>query len=87
MGDKTTGVSCYVDNCQYWGTGQVCKADQIVVDNSRGRTSGRGSYGMEVGEMGKGGSDATTSSETMCQTFKPKSGNGQGGRIGKNGRR
>lgn len=69
-----TGVSCYVDSCEYWGTGQVCKADQIVVDNSRGRKGG--SYSMEVGEFGQGGGDARTSGETMCQTFKPKSGGG-----------
>ena len=78
MGDRVTGVSCYVDSCHYWGAGQVCQADQIVVDNGRGRTGGKGSYDMEVGEIGKGSSGATTSSETMCQTFKPKSGSGSG---------
>ena len=85
MGDRVTGVSCYVDSCHYWGAGQVCQADQIVVDNGRGRTGGKGSYSMEVGEIGKGSSEATTSSETMCQTFKPKSGSGSGSGQGGRG--
>jgi hypothetical protein len=28
-----TKVKCTVDNCEYWGEGQVCQADQILVKN------------------------------------------------------
>jgi hypothetical protein len=28
-----TKVKCTVDNCEYWGEGQVCQADQIMVRN------------------------------------------------------
>jgi hypothetical protein len=32
-GEALTKVKCTVDNCEYWGDGQVCQADQILVKN------------------------------------------------------
>jgi hypothetical protein len=28
-----TNVKCTVDSCEYWGEGQVCQANQILVKN------------------------------------------------------
>ena len=42
-----TEVKCRVRSCHYWGTGDICQADKIEVDNAVGaRTT------MEVGELG-----------------------------------
>lgn len=46
-------VLCEVDNCTYWGKGNVCNADKIyVVTHKR--------------------SEARTTEETDCKTFKAK---------------
>lgn len=52
-----TQVRCSVDTCQYWGEGQVCRADSIWVrDNAMhgaGATATRGAAGsarMEIAD-------------------------------------
>jgi hypothetical protein len=69
---KVSGVSCYVDNCQHWASGNTCEAGRIEVDCKS--KSGTTSAYMEVGEIGKTKKDAGSSEDTMCQTFKPKDG-------------
>jgi len=44
-----TEVRCKVSSCYYWGNGDVCKADTIMVDNDTGST-GRG-VRMEAGDL------------------------------------
>ena len=56
---------CSVDSCTYWGKGNVCQADSIMVQNNRGQAND-----MEIGTMGE--TEAETSAETMCETYKPK---------------
>lgn len=62
--DKKTRVGCTVDSCSYWGFGNVCEADEIMVKNNID------SADMEIGTMDT--LDAATSEETMCATYKPK---------------
>ena len=58
-------IKCSVDSCSYWGKGNVCEADAIMVRNNKPQD-----YDMEIGTMGD--TEAETSAETMCETFKPK---------------
>jgi hypothetical protein len=73
-----TDVKCKVSSCHYWGHGDICGADSIMVDYNRTR-----SFRMEVGSLDpddiKGKSSVTTdtekamrSEETLCKTFRPK---------------
>jgi len=62
-----TDVACSVSSCAYWGSGDVCTASRIEVQNNF-----RGSAYMEAGTIG-GKTQAKTSSETACKTFKLKS--------------
>lgn len=64
-----TKVSCKVSSCHYWGSGDECKASEIMVKNNFGGGIGRGTD-MEVGQIGQG-DEAGTSPETMCETFIP----------------
>jgi len=92
-----TQVRCSVDTCQYWGEGQVCRADSIWVrDNTTGGSlrGATGSTRMEIAdEPGTvirpgqttgphSGSSASTSTETCCGTMKPRGGHG-GTHVGK----
>lgn len=74
-----TNVRCSVDSCHYWGEGEVCTADSIWVKNNTGgdaddeQAMGRG--GMEVGAIGErraAGRSARRSSETCCETMRPR---------------
>ncbi|MBO8126585.1 MAG: DUF1540 domain-containing protein [Firmicutes bacterium] len=61
---KHTGVKCTVDSCYYWGSGNVCEADEIEIKNNVRN------FNMEIGTMGA--MEAQTSEETMCATYRPK---------------
>lgn len=69
-------IRCAVKSCHYWGEGEYCSADQIWVKNDVFIRD----TGMEIGaiggkdrtEMKKEGKNAKESSETFCETFKPK---------------
>ncbi len=79
---KVSNVKCSVDECVYWGTGDVCEADAIEVNRDsriqEGVTSPLGRRDMETGRIGDLGSrtrkEATvwTSEHTMCRTFRPR---------------
>lgn len=73
-----TDVKCKVSSCHYWGHGDICQADSILVDYNRNQ-----SFRMEVGSLdtegthnrptAEGASEkATRSEETLCKTFRPK---------------
>lgn len=68
MDNRQMTVKCSVDSCEYWDKGNICGADGIEVNNNMGA----GNTSMEIGSIGESGSDAQTSAETCCQTFKPK---------------
>ena len=62
-------IDCSVDSCNYWGKGNICSADAIMVkQNSAGQSN---NYNVEIGSMGA--MNSLTSTETQCETFKPKS--------------
>lgn len=78
-----TDVKCKVESCYYWGQGDICRADSIMVDNNkRSAPLGRMEAGnLDVNEntgrssVSPGGTDknqATRSEETLCKTFRPK---------------
>ncbi len=73
-----TDVKCKVSSCHYWGHGDICQADSIMVDYNHRQT-----FGMEMGSLdlddrtGKSSvtantGNATKSEETLCKTFRPK---------------
>lgn len=75
-----TEVKCRVESCHYWGSGDICNAETIQVDNN---VSGSRTFGMETGELYSGKEThrtqdvqdkehARTSEQTLCRTFRPK---------------
>ena len=77
----TQDIGCVVDTCNYWSSGNRCKADRIMVEHNSAIASGvgaaagagRGAANMEVGTIGGGAHPrATTSDHTRCKTFSPK---------------
>jgi hypothetical protein len=73
--DQVT-VRCTVDNCHYWGRGNVCDAREILVTSEQVArkypanvdTQQLSAILEEVGETPTGSSE-----ETCCKTFRPKS--------------
>lgn len=62
-------VSCSIANCYYYGEGNICTADKIIVEHDR-HASYDSEMSAELSE--KNHIDvADTSSETCCKTFKP----------------
>ncbi|EJL43288.1 hypothetical protein BAG01nite_25650 [Brevibacillus agri] len=66
-------VRCSVANCEYWAQGNLCSADEIMVEidahaNANTKEEFAGEYGQNTGHK----DHATKSSETCCLTFKPK---------------
>jgi Domain of Unknown Function (DUF1540) len=63
-------VSCAISNCTFYGSGNVCTADKIMVEmDSHAR------YDTEMStELGEKNhiDEVSTSAETCCKTFKPK---------------
>lgn len=63
-------VSCAIANCSYYGEGNVCKAEKIMVElDSHARYDTEMS--SELGEKNHQDT-AVNSAETCCKTFKPK---------------
>ena len=65
-------VKCSVANCEYWAQGNICSADEIMVEidahaNANLKEEFAGEYGQNDHK-----DQATTSSETCCLPFKPK---------------
>ena len=72
-----TEVKCSVDSCTYWGKGNVCKADSILVKSSPAPGADQffaSEFAEELGGEGRKKKPADTSSETCCETFRPRGG-------------
>lgn len=67
-------IKCSVRSCHYWGQGQVCQADSIMVKNNKpGDIDDElANPDMELGSIGN--VDANSSQETCCETFRPRRG-------------
>lgn len=50
---RTTGVKCTVNECVYWGSGNVCEADAIEVNRNPAQRGAARGAGMEVGRIGE----------------------------------
>ena len=62
-------VSCSISNCTYYGEGNVCTAEKIMVDLDH-----HSKYDTEMSsELGEKDhiDEATASAQTCCRTFKP----------------
>lgn len=64
-------VSCAISNCSFYGEGNVCTADKIMVE-----VDNHYRYDTEMAsELGEKNhqDEAINSAETCCKTFKAKS--------------
>ncbi len=62
-------VSCSIANCSFYGEGNVCTAEKIMVE-----IDNHSRYDLEIsGELGEKNhiDEAKNSAETCCKTFKP----------------
>lgn len=70
MSDKPL-VRCSVANCNFWGEGNLCKANSIMIDiDQHANKWMKEEYAGELGDTHQ--DHASTSSVTCCQTFVPK---------------
>lgn len=69
-------VKCSVESCEYWGEGQVCLADSIMVNNDlMGDLDDETLYAYDAefaGEYMEGAHLAETSTQTCCETMRLK---------------
>lgn len=59
-------IFCTVNSCYYYGSGDKCKAEKIMVKNNAAALA---DTRMEIGSIG---GEARNSSQTLCHTFIPK---------------
>ncbi|MGE5701380.1 MAG: DUF1540 domain-containing protein [Clostridia bacterium] len=68
-----TEVKCSVANCTYWGEGNNCHADSIMVEvDSHANANYKTEFASESGQNNHQDT-AKSSAQTCCQTFKLKS--------------
>jgi hypothetical protein len=60
-------VNCTVDNCQYWTSGNLCEAQQIVIQNDAD-----GGFAPNAKLKDLAATPADSNDDTCCQTFKMK---------------
>lgn len=60
-------VNCTVDNCKYWTQSNLCKAQQIIVQNDQ---QGGISKGAQLSNLSA--TPASAKDDTCCQTFDMK---------------
>lgn len=66
-------VKCSVANCEYWAQGNLCSADEIMVEiDAHANANYNEEFAGEYGQNADHQDHASTSSETCCLTFKPK---------------
>lgn len=67
-------VRCAVSNCSFWGQGNFCQAQAIVVQPEEKAFSNMNddSYQSSVIQGVQIESSVSDSAETCCQTFQPK---------------
>lgn len=59
-------IYCTVNSCYYYGSGDNCRAEKIMVRNN---PASLGNANMEIGTLG---GQAKESNHTLCETFIPK---------------
>lgn len=70
-----TKVRCSVDNCEFWGKGDVCEAQSIWVKNNDNCDIDIGFSAMDAefaADFGDESPSAKTSRHTCCETMRPK---------------
>jgi hypothetical protein len=67
-------VKCSVSNCVYWGTGNKCQAELIMVEIDKHAKKEFNAEFAEIGFDSKHHDYAGDPSATCCHTFKPKAG-------------
>ncbi|MDI9260448.1 DUF1540 domain-containing protein [Alicyclobacillus sendaiensis] len=65
-------VKCTVANCLFWHEGNECAAPSIMVSVGGHGTSFREEFGREFAASAPE-SQARSSAETCCETFRPRS--------------
>lgn len=60
-------VHCTVDTCKYWNSGNLCAAQQIVIQNDA-----EGGFSPNAQLSSLAATPAESEDETCCQTFKLK---------------
>lgn len=65
-------VKCSVSNCSYWGKGNLCQADAIMIEIDK--HSEANFYAEFAGESfdTEHQDQASSSRNTCCHTFKPR---------------
>jgi len=58
-------VNCTVDNCKHWTSGNLCKAQQIIIQNDA-----EGGVSPNAKLESLKATPANSNDETCCQTFK-----------------
>lgn len=64
-------VNCTVSNCVFHAKGNVCGAEEILVDMDY-HTKNKGTEFASDFDLGAAAEEASNSADTCCQTFKPK---------------
>lgn len=60
-------VNCTVNTCKYWESGNLCNAQQIVIQNDE-----EGGFSPNANLKHLSATPAQSEDETCCQTFKLK---------------
>ncbi len=84
-----TEVICSVTNCEYWGEGNVCRADKIWINNNLGEDlTSDIEFADELDFLSEGelveaseSESAVSSNQTCCSTMRPRS-RGEEGEMG-----
>ncbi|WP_040948398.1 DUF1540 domain-containing protein [Gorillibacterium massiliense] len=67
-------VKCSVANCSYWGDGNKCNADAIMIDiDAHAKTDYSAEFAGESFDS-EHQDRASSTKETCCHTFKKKTG-------------
>lgn len=66
-------VKCSVANCTYWGEGNNCQADMIMVEvDAHANKKFDAEFADEYRHDSEHQDLASSSAQTCCHTFKPK---------------
>ncbi len=64
-------IRCTVNNCEYWGNENHCRADQILVMAPSSPVQQAEEHGVHAERLKQ--TPATTDEDTLCYTFERKS--------------
>jgi hypothetical protein len=71
MPNNNQHIHCTVSNCHYWGSGNMCAANEILVTSDTvGQTEGNSMDATQASTMSQ--TPVNTCSETTCKTFAQK---------------